>query len=224
MRSVKWEALLGFLVLVMITIGYNFGYSKKNNAVPKINLTNWPPQLGSTYPDLEFIDQDGNQWNLSRFKGKVILIEPIGMNCPACQSFAGAHIRGPYGNIQPQNGLEDFEGYFKSYTGGLRLEDEGIVLVELLLYDLKLRHPTIEDAKGWAKHFGMESKNNHFVVIPTKDMRSKASYDLIPGYQLIDKEFQLRSDATGHNPKHNLWTDLLPVVPQVLMERSGRTS
>ena len=171
-----------------------------------------------------FIDQDGNQWNLSRFKGKVVLVEPIGMNCPGCQSFAGAHKKGPYGNIVPQKELSDFEGYFKSYTGGLSLNTEGIVLVELLLYDLKMGQPTQKDAKGWADHFGMKSRNNHFVVVPVTDMRSRVSYDLIPGYQLIDKNMILRSDSTGHNPRDNLWQTLLPMVPKILMEKKRGTA
>ncbi len=216
MKNTKSKVLiLGVLVVAMVGIFMSKGFSQKD----KSHMANWPPQIGQKYPDLELIDQDGKQWNLARFKGKVILIEPIGMNCPACQSFAGAHIKGSYGNITPQKGLDDFEGYFNSYTGGLSLEDDGIVLVELLLYDLTLGQPTLKDAEGWAKHFGMKSANNHFVVIPSTDMRNRASYDLIPGYQLIDKQFTLRSDSTGHNPKDNLWRKLLPMVPKVLMEK-----
>ena len=216
MKNTKSKILiLGILIVALVGIFMSTGFSQKGGS----KFSNWPPQMGETYPDLELIDQDGKQWNLSRFKGQVVLIEPIGMNCPACQSFAGAHIKGPYGNITPQKGLEDFEGYFNSYAGGLSLHDEGIVLVELLLYDLTMGHPTLKDAKGWADHFGMKSKNNHFVVIPATDMRGKASYDLIPGYQLIGKNFKLRSDSSGHNPKDDLWRTLLPMVPKVLMEK-----
>ena len=207
--------ILGILVVALVGMFMSQGFSQKKVS----NNDNWPPQIGQEYPDLELIDQDGKRWNLSRFKGQVVLVEPIGMNCPACQSFAGAHIKGAYGNIIPQRGLEDFEGYFKSYTGGLSLEDDGIVLVELLLYDLTMGHPTVKDAKGWAEHFGMKSKNNQFVVIPARDMRNQASYDLIPGYQLIDKNFELRSDSTGHHPEDDLWRTLLPMVPKVLMEK-----
>jgi hypothetical protein len=216
MKNAKSKILiLGILVVALVGFFMSEGFSQKKVS----NSANWPPQIGQAYPDLDLIDQDGKHWNLSRFKGKVIIVEPIGMNCPACQSFAGAHKKGPYGNITPQRGLDDFEGYFNSYTGGLSLEDDGIVLVELLLYDLTLGHPTVKDAKGWAEHFGMKSENNHFVVIPAADMRNKASYDLIPGYQLIGKNFKLRSDSTGHNPKDDLWRKLLPMVPKVLMEK-----
>jgi cytochrome oxidase Cu insertion factor (SCO1/SenC/PrrC family) len=43
---------------------------------PKVS---WPPQLGQPYPDLELVDQTGQKTRLSSFKGKVILIEPVGM-------------------------------------------------------------------------------------------------------------------------------------------------
>ncbi len=40
----------------------------------------WPPELGKPYPDLELVDQTGKKVRLSSFKGKVLLIEPIGMS------------------------------------------------------------------------------------------------------------------------------------------------
>jgi hypothetical protein len=39
-----------------------------------------------------------------------------------------------------------------------------------------------------------------------------ASYKMIPGFQLVDRAFILRADATGHTPTHNLWEDLLPML------------
>jgi cytochrome oxidase Cu insertion factor (SCO1/SenC/PrrC family) len=41
----------------------------------------WPPKLNEPYPDLHLIDQTGSPTRLSDFKGKVILVEPIGMPC-----------------------------------------------------------------------------------------------------------------------------------------------
>lgn len=45
------------------------------------------------------------------------------------------------------------------------------------------------------------------VLAGGKDMVNQASYDMIPGLQLIDKNFVLRYDASGHNPKHS-WGEL----------------
>jgi len=39
---------------------------------------------------------------------------------------------------------------------------------------------------------------------------------VIPGFQLVDRDFILRSDATGHRPANDLWKHLLPMVPQLL--------
>src|SRR5262245_47616048 len=50
----------------------------------------WPPVIGKPFPDMELADQDGKATRLSEFKGKVLLVEPVGMACPACQAFSGA--------------------------------------------------------------------------------------------------------------------------------------
>jgi len=203
--------------ILVLGIGLAFNQGVFGGGKSKVlNISNWPPGIGVAYPDLEVLDQDGKKWNLSRLKGKVIIVETIGMNCPACQSWSGAHIKGPYGNIQPQQNLKDFKSYFDSYTSGLTLTDDGIAMVQLILYDLTMNQPTQKDAKKWAKHFGFHSRNNHYVVVPTKDMRNQASYDLIPGFHLIDKNLILRSDSTGHRPKDNLYTKLLPMVSDLL--------
>jgi cytochrome oxidase Cu insertion factor (SCO1/SenC/PrrC family) len=39
----------------------------------------WPPVVDETYPDLELTDFRGEVVRLSSFKGRVLLIEPIGM-------------------------------------------------------------------------------------------------------------------------------------------------
>jgi hypothetical protein len=44
---------------------------------------------------------------------------------------------------------------------------------------------------------------------------------MIPGFQLIDADFVLRFDASGHHPKHDLWRELLPAVPSLIDEVSS---
>lgn len=87
--------------------------------------------------------------------------------------------------------------------------------VQLLLYNTKMKTPTVDDAKRWVDHFHFTSKN-HYVLIPKSDMTGPASYNLIPGFQLIDKNFILRDDATGDSPKEDIWTQALPDVPRLL--------
>jgi len=39
----------------------------------------WPPTRGESYPDVALLDHRGEQVQLSSFKGKVLLVELIGM-------------------------------------------------------------------------------------------------------------------------------------------------
>lgn len=181
-----------------------------------VKSAQWPPRLGQSYPDLTLIDQRGKTFRISDYKGKVIIIEPIGMNCPACQAFSGAHEVGSYKNNDVQSGLPSIKKLMPRYANDISLPHKDIVFIQLLLYDMKLEAPTAQDAKDWAKHFGFKKGDNEIVAISTSDMRSNASYKLIPGFQLIDKDFVLRSDSTGHHPRDSLYKTLLPMVPSLL--------
>lgn len=183
---------------------------------PKRADLQWPPRLGEPYPDLTLIDQTGQPVRLSSFKGSVILIEPVGMTCPACQAFSGAHRRGSLGGITPQQGLPSIEELFPRYTGGLSLSDNRIVFVQVLLYSMSMDAPSPADARRWAEHFGIDRSKNHVVLTGTKDLLGPASYEMIPGFHLVDRNFIFQVDSAGHNPRHNLFTHLLPMVPKLL--------
>ena len=101
---------------------------------------NWPPHVGLAYPDREFVNYDGRTVRVSDFKGKVVLVEPIGMNCPACNAFAGAGRKGGFEGLKPQQGLQSIERYLGDYAGGARLGYE-LVLIHLLLYDFTMQAP-----------------------------------------------------------------------------------
>ena len=184
----------------------------------------WPPRVGEPYPDLELIDQTGRLVRLSSFKGSVLLIEPVGMTCPACQAFAGAHRLGPYEGVAPQGGLPSIEELVPQYTRGVSLSDERIVFVQLLLYSMTMGAPTPEDARKWAAHFRVDRAKNHIVLAGTREFIGQASYDMIPGFQLVDRNFILQVDATGHRPRHNLFTQLLPAIPRLLEELPATVS
>ena len=178
----------------------------------------WPPKLNQLYPDLELVDHTGRLVRMSDLKGKVIIVEYVGMTCPACQAFSGAHEMGGYGDVVPQKGLGAMKKYFPRYTGGLSLEDDAIVVVQMLLYSMSMEAPTPLEVRNWARHFGLDRMGNHVVLAGTDGLLGPASYNLIPGFQLIDKQFILRSDSTGHHPQQNLWTELLPMVNQLVQE------
>ncbi len=179
----------------------------------------WPPVIGQAYPDLTLIDQEGQEFKLSYLKGKVIVVEPIGMNCPACQAFAGGNKYGAFENNAVARDLNDFKTIFLHYSKGLRLPNPDVVFVQILLYDMNMGAPTKEDARKWAAHFNISKDNNHFVAVFPYDMRGKESFDMIPGFQLIDRNFILKSDSTGHHPKHNLYKQLIPLTPKLVAEK-----
>ena len=77
----------------------------------------WPPEPGEVFPPLQLVDQTGKRVSMSEFRGKVILVEYVGMTCPACHAFAGAHTRGSFEGVRPQAGLESIETYFSRYAG-----------------------------------------------------------------------------------------------------------
>jgi hypothetical protein len=176
----------------------------------------WPPKLGQAYPEITFLNYDSQELRLSDFKGKVVLVEPVGMTCEACNAFSGGNERGGVGKIIPQGNLESLETYIARYCGGVTLDHPDVVLVQVLLYDLTMEAPDLEDATIWAQHFGFDKDPNVYVVVSKTDLRSDASFKMIPGVQLVDKNSLLRFDSTGHRPKHNLWSELLPAVPWLL--------
>lgn len=176
----------------------------------------WPPKLNEPYPDLHLVDQTGSSMRLSDYKGKIILVEPIGIPCPACQAFCGGHTVGGFQGVQPQPGLPSIEKSARQH-GRFDLSDERIVKVYLLLYSKNMRAPTPRDAKAWAEHFGMDRTKNEIVLAGLSSMTGDESYAMIPGMQLIDQDFILRVDSTGRSSRqHDLYRDLLPRVGKLL--------
>jgi hypothetical protein len=170
------------------------------------------------------LNSRGERIALDSLAGKVILVEPIGMDCPACNAFAGGNRPGASGfqGVQPQGGLPSIEELLDSYAGGISLSDDRIALVHLLLYRPgRDGPPKLETARLWAKHFGIEESEDTLVLVGESYLIGPASYNMIPGFQLIDADFVLRFDASGHHPKHDLWRELLPAVPSLIDEVSS---
>lgn len=57
----------------------------------------WPPRVGERYPNLKLLNSLGERIALESLAGKLILVEPIGMDCSACNAFAGANRPGASG-------------------------------------------------------------------------------------------------------------------------------
>jgi hypothetical protein len=183
---------------------------------PAVAPEPWPPRLGEPYPDLQLVDQTGRPFTLSSLKGSVILLEAIGMTCPACQAFAGAHRVGSFGPVEPAGGMQSIDELVPQYAKGVTFPSKDLVLVQLLLFDMKLGPPSVDDARAWAEHFHRDRTRFQVVLAGGPGLHNQASYDMVPGFQLIDRNFVLRSDATGHRPHDSLYRDLLPLVPTLI--------
>ncbi len=185
------------------------------NTLPKP----WPPMMNKTYPIFSLIDQEGKPFKISDFQGKVVIVENIDMSTPEAQSLSGARTLGPYGgeaskfdsNLQPINEI------IGRYTEGkVALPHPDIIIVKVIYYNQKGEQPMPADAASWAQHFKLNKAENVIVAVPDKDMRSLATSAILGGYQLIDRAFNLRVDASGPKPKHNLEMTLIPLIPKLL--------
>lgn len=181
-------------------------------ALPASSKTAWPPVVGMPYPNLKLVNQNGKMTELASFKGKVILVEPIGMTCPGCNAFADGNQAGPFKGASQQPGLPSMKKLIRDY-GRVQLPSQDLVIVHLLLYDMKMQPPSLKDAKAWASHFGMTTYNNEYVLVGKKQHQV---YELVPGFQLIDRDFRLVSDATGHHPKNDMYRHLFPYLGRLL--------
>jgi hypothetical protein len=218
----KKTALVLTLLLMVGTVLFSFtpGYSASSLSVSlpgNHGPISWPPQLDKSYPDLLLINHKGDMTRLSDFKGNLLLIEPIGMNCPACNGFAGAKTKGGFNGLKPQQGLESIEEYFNRYNTGISFDDPRIIHIHLLLYNFTMGPPTRKDAQAWAEHFGISDRPTYYVLAGGKELQNRASYNMIPGFQLVDKHFILRSDSSGHYP-HDGLDHLLRMIPELIDE------
>ena len=78
--------------------------------------------------------------------------------------------------------------------------------------------PNLQMARLWAKHFGIEESENMLILVGEPYLIGAASFNMIPGFQLIDADFVLRFDSSGHHPRHDLWRELLPAIPPMLKD------
>ncbi len=177
----------------------------------------WPPVVGQAFPNLILYDQDGNLTPLSSLKGKVLLIEPIGMSCPACIAFAGGRLYGPFDGVAPQPNLDSIDEYLRRF-GAVNLDDPRLVYVQLLLFDRALGVPTQADARRWADHFRLERRDQNYVLAGDAALLTDASRQIIPGFFLVDADLVVRADSTGSRPTHDLYTQLIPWLHDLLEE------
>ena len=179
----------------------------------------WPPQMNKQYPDIGLIDQEGKAFKLSDFRGKIILIETIDMAMAQSQAYSGAATFGPFGakTAEVDKKLQPIQAIIGKYSEGkITLPNPDIIYVKIIFYNATAAQALPTDATNWAEHFKLSKADNIFVAVPDKDLRIAATTSLLPGFQLIDRAFNLRVDSSGLTPKHNLEMTLIPLIPKLL--------
>ncbi|MDH5721730.1 MAG: hypothetical protein OEY94_00185 [Alphaproteobacteria bacterium] len=177
----------------------------------------WPAQMNTEYPDFEVIDQDGRQFKISSLRGKVILVEIIDMMNPVSLSYNGAAEYGLFGKAQ---GADQYEISLaktieKQMQGSFSLPHAEVIVLKLIVYNQEGTQPNAMDAESWANFYRLKKEDNYYVVVPAKDFRGEETDRIVPGYQLIDRDFNLRVDAAGPAPKHNFKMSLIPHIPKL---------
>jgi len=175
----------------------------------------WPPIDGQRYPDLVLEDSHGQLVRLSDHAGKVILVELAAVPCEGCQAFSGGHQYGGFAGIGVQPGLDSIHQYAREIASINLTSSEDVLFVQLLLYGKGMGAPTSEETRAWAEHFRIHDSDHQFVLRGDSSMVNHTTYSMIPGFHLIDRDFILRSDSCGHQPKANLYTDLLPKLARL---------
>jgi len=183
------------------------------------NPTSWPPVENRLYPDMELYNQDGKLTRLSDLAGNVIIVQPVAMACPMSQAYSGANQSSTkaFGLCFPTPGIKSFGQRMQEFTG-IGLDKPDLVYVQILLFNMQNKPATIADARRWARHFELRTSNNQYVLVATPKMSEKSAA-LIPGFHLIDRSFQLRSDSAGLLPKRSLCNHFFPTL-QTLFPRS----
>lgn len=179
-----------------------------------VSISNWPPVDGKAFPSVQLFDHLGREFSLSGLEDRPTLIEYVAMSCAGCQAFAGGNKHGAFGGFATQANLDSIDEYFKQYTGH-ELHSSDINFVQLIVYNLDLKTPSTEDLAKWRKHFELDQSNS-YVVHGGHALANKASFNMIPGFQLLDRNQKVLFDSTGHQPKHDLYRELLPAMKKML--------
>ena len=186
---------------------------------PSKPLRGWPPVVGQFYPNLVLKDQTGQATAISDFRGKVVLVEVVGLTCRACHAFAGGNESGMgrFRGIEPQQGLDSIERYVRGYAK-LSLDHPDIIFVQLVLYGADGQSPpSEEDARAWARHFHMDRQQNQVVLIGDQRFISPETRKLIPGFHLLDQNGILRA-MSSNDPRHDRLTSLLPKLASLVKD------
>lgn len=188
---------------------------------PQAPLRDWPPTVGQFYPNIVLKNQNGQTTAISDFRGKVVLIELVGLTCRACHAFAGGNDPGRprFRGITPQPNLPSIERYAVGYAK-VSLSRPDVVFVQLVLYGMDGQTaPLEEDVRDWAQHFELRTSEDEYVLVGDARFISPETRRLIPGFHLVDQNGILRS-ISSNDPRHDpLDSSLLPKLAGLVKGR-----
>lgn len=174
----------------------------------------WPPVVGERYPDMALHDLEGRLVRLSSLAGKVLLISPIGTTSPGSIGFEGGPDCEPLAGFAPQGNVQGLQQLLTQH--GVPLDHEDLVTVHLLLYSTMHDAPTPEQARQWVKHFGLDERSNAVVLVGDRRYIRQETLRMIPGIQLVDRDFILRADGGGIRAPDNIYSVVIPTAAREL--------
>jgi hypothetical protein len=182
----------------------------------------WPPQVGQPFPDLLLYDQEGRLVRLSSLRGRVLLVELAATCSPASIALAGGHAYGPFQNVAPQTNLDSMNNYLKQF-GPVEADPSRWLHVRIVVFNHQLGAPSLADVQQWARHFNLDASEGQFVLAGNQSLCSATDPSWVPGFYLVDSQFTVRAECVGPTPKHNLYTDIIPLLHDLVKESQPRT-
>lgn len=179
--------------------------------------TEWTATLDQPYPELTLQDVYGRTIQFSALRGRVVLVEWVGMGCGACQAFSGAGQCGSFGGGYVQPGLQSLDEYSKKY-GRFLLSDPRLIVLQVLVADVSGKQPpTAEEGRRWAEHFGLHKRPNTAVLIGDERFGGAVAKRLVPGFHLLDRDLVLRA-SSENGVGVDLYRELLPRTGKLMAE------
>ncbi|MBL4848361.1 MAG: DUF4034 domain-containing protein [Planctomycetes bacterium] len=155
----------------------------------------WPPLRGKEHPDLTLFDLAGKEVKLSSFKGKVILLHFVATTSPGSIAQAGGFKGESYQGVSPQAGVWRLDKELKE--ANVPVDSPDLIWLQVMVYGPRQGVPTLSDAKAWAKHFKLAERPRTRVLYTDKRYQVPATYALVPGYFVIDREFKFVYDRAN---------------------------
>lgn len=198
-------------------------------AVRQAALGNWPPRQGAQHPEMTLFDLEGQEVKLSTFKGKVILLQWVATTSPGSIGLAGGLKAKAFKRTPSQQGVTRLDRALAE--AGAEVDSDEFVWLQVMVYGPGQGVPTQVDAQEWSEHFGLAERPRTHVLYTDQRYQVDATHAMVPGFYLIDTEFNLAFDATdklgkGHRAAlrgAKALFNLRPVLPAYSPSASPRS-